>query len=65
MKKKFSDQRDNFLKKYKGEIQEGDKELAHNSLICNICHSNIDSEKEEYGVPAYFSWTNLYDNASY
>lgn len=63
IKKQFSQKQDQFLKKFKSEItDEGDKEVK-NEHICNICHLEINLEKESYGAPAYFGYSSIYSTA--
>jgi len=62
LKKQFSQKQEAFLKKYKYEMEQANKDSnTADTHICNICHSEINPEKDKYGVPAYLGSSTVYN----
>ena len=65
MKDIFLARQKQFLKQHGQVMDEENKKNDENiyGLICYLCHSKIDSETEEFGVPGFACISNVYDFA--
>ncbi len=65
IKAKFAQKQNDFLKKFKTEIDEHSKSNEVSAHICNICHNEVDTTSVKAGTPAYFGYSNILSLGTY